>query len=209
MLTVEREEARRLYEEELYSIQDIADEFSTNYATARKELQKAGVEFREPGTNHKQEAEKGDPEYRDPDVLEELYHGQELSTREIADRYDISYETVTYWMDKHGIDRRDRKEAAERALSTGHVAYRTNHCGYEEWTNSDQSKNRMFVHRLLAIAEHGFDAVAGMDVHHKNWIKWDNRTENIDVLDPSEHQRRHNQQEREMSFLKATLNGGR
>ncbi|WP_166377243.1 hypothetical protein [Halorubrum sp. BOL3-1] len=31
----------------------------------------------------------------------------------------------------------------------------------------------------------------GKEVHHRGWVPWDNRLENIEVLEPSEHQERH------------------
>lgn len=47
------------------------------------------------------------------------------------------------------------------------------------------------LHRLVAVAEYGFEAVAGQQVHHANRIPWDNRPENLLVLSPSEHSRLH------------------
>lgn len=52
----------------------------------------------------------------------------------------------------------------------------------------DYSQNYVRVSRLLAVAEHGFDAVGpGVDIHHKNGIPWDNRPANIEVIDKGEH----------------------
>ncbi|NWM54968.1 hypothetical protein GY652_27320, partial [Escherichia coli] len=34
---------------------------------------------------------------------------------------------------------------------------------------------------------HGYDAVAGKQVHHKNEIPWDNRPENLEPLSDEEH----------------------
>jgi hypothetical protein len=53
------------------------------------------------------------------------------------------------------------------------------------------------VHRLVAVAEYGFDEVKNMDVHHKNEIKWDNRPENLELLTRSEHRKLHVELERE------------
>jgi len=55
----------------------------------------------------------------------------------------------------------------------------------------DNSTERILIHRLLAIAEYGYDAVAGNDIHHKNGVKWDNRPQNIELKDPSEHAKEH------------------
>jgi len=45
------------------------------------------------------------------------------------------------------------------------------------------------VHRLLAVAEFGFDAVCDMEVHHKNGCKRDNRPANIELMTSEEHGR--------------------
>jgi hypothetical protein len=47
------------------------------------------------------------------------------------------------------------------------------------------------VHRLLAVAEWGVDAVKGKHVHHENGVKWDNRVGNLELLNPSEHAKMH------------------
>jgi len=48
-----------------------------------------------------------------------------------------------------------------------------------------------FIHRLVAVAEHGYESVDGKIVHHKNGVPWDNRPENIELLTVAEHNRKH------------------
>lgn len=50
---------------------------------------------------------------------------------------------------------------------------------------------RAFVHRLLAVAEFGIDAVKGKDVHHKSGHGLDNRHSNLELRDHSDHSRLH------------------
>jgi hypothetical protein len=45
------------------------------------------------------------------DLLESLYHQQKLSMAEIAEQLGCSTNKVAYWMTKHGIVRRDIREA--------------------------------------------------------------------------------------------------
>jgi hypothetical protein len=72
------------------------------------------------------------------------------------------------------------------------ATFLTKPSGYETWaTRNRQGMDWVYVHRLLAVAENGFEALNGNHVHHKNGIKWDNRPENIEVLSPSEHARTH------------------
>ena len=64
---------------------------------------------------------------------------------------------------------------------------------YEGFAVRDPDGSNVTVshHRLLAVAEYGFDAVAGNDIHHKNGVPWDNRPANIEPIDPCEHSRIH------------------
>jgi len=47
------------------------------------------------------------------------------------------------------------------------------------------------IHRLVAVAEYGFDAVAGNDVHHKDGIQSNNSRGNVVPIDKGEHTRKH------------------
>jgi len=127
-------------------------------------------------------------DHTDPDVLERLYYDEGLSTVEIADRSEVTHQTVQYHMEKNGIDRRTVKQSRRVEYAGVQMMPR----GYMRWTsNYNGSQDRVYVHRLLAVAEHGFDAVAGNEVHHRNHIKWDNRPDNIEVLSTAEHRREH------------------
>jgi len=68
------------------------------------------------------------------------------------------------------------------------------HHGYERWRawNAESGNHdRLYVHRLLAVAEFGFETVNGMHVHHRNSLPWDNRPENLELLTNSEHRSLH------------------
>jgi len=43
------------------------------------------------------------------------------------------------------------------------------------------------IHRLIAVAEYGFDAVVGAEIHHKSGVGWDNRPSNIEPIEPGDH----------------------
>lgn len=145
-----------------------------------------------------------DQPWRDAETLRRLYHGQGLTTREIANRLGCSNGTVSQWLDRHDIETRENwtagVEAAKRANRVERVKLRTLDSGYEywashEWRPGDDSRTSeiVYVHRLLAVAEYGFDAVADQDVHHENGIPWDNRSENITLLDKGEHGKLHSE----------------
>ena len=101
-----------------------------------------------------------DSEYpwRDESLLYELYWEQELSTVKIADKLGCTQQTVSKWMQKFDIPRRDAREAAPNrrrhpAVFTdrGYVICASNYRG---------TTDSVGIHRLVMVAERGFDAVA-------------------------------------------------
>lgn len=127
----------------------------------------------------------------DPGTLEELYHEKGLSLHQIADRSAVSHSTIRRRMEQFGIKRR------ERAKSVPYANFRTDREGYERWEQGggpekSQDSITVLVHRLVAVAEHGVDVVAGRVVHHENGIPWDNRPENLVIMDWGEHTTHHN-----------------
>ncbi|RLM62589.1 HNH endonuclease [Halorubrum sp. Atlit-26R] len=127
--------------------------------------------------------------WRDESLLQKLYWEQHLSTNEIADEWDCDQATVWKWMDRFDIPRRSAYEAATNrrlhpAVFTdrGYVICASNHRG---------TTDSVGIHRLVMVAEHGFDAVAGKHVHHRNGIRFDNRPRNLELLSRGEHAQRH------------------
>lgn len=124
------------------------------------------------------------------DDLVELYHGQNLSMQEIADKAGCSISKVRYWMDKRNVARRNRAEA--KLIEGGAPSMSVDTGGYENFTVSQGGeKSRVDVHRLTAVVKHGFSALDGKHVHHKNGVPWDNRPGNLEVLTPKEHVEKH------------------
>ena len=86
--------------------------------------------------------------------------------------------------------------------SVDYARLRTDPDGYPRWhvSQSRAEKHRtLAVQRLLAVSEYGFDAVCGMQVHHKNKIPWDNRPENIELLGAAEHTLHHHGEEKRIT----------
>jgi len=116
--------------------------------------------------------------------LERLYVKKGLSAKEVGERLYGSEHSVLDWLRRHDIP--VRPSSADKAPH-----FRT-HQGYEEWNvGIDGTYHSVLIHRLLAVAEYGFDEVVGKDIHHKNRIKWDNRPENIEIVTTEEHMREH------------------
>lgn len=130
----------------------------------------------------------GDEKYREADYLEKAYWNRDLSLSEIAQECGCVPNTVRYWMDKHDIPRKERLDACRRERCT----FRTTHDGYEIASSQiDGQTRKVFIHRLIMVANCGFEALENRHVHHKNGIPWDNRPENLTALTPSEHQAIH------------------
>jgi len=137
----------------------------------------------------------GETGYRLPLTLQRLYVEEQKTGEEIAELYGITNSTVYYWLDKHGIETRGEPwKAPENGLRYEMTA--DGHMSWRQTPTPNRENHFMFVHRLVAVAEYGADAVAGNHIHHKNGIPWDNRPENLKVLSPSEHMKLHGQQAR-------------
>ncbi len=93
-----------------------------------------------------------------------------------------------FWRGDGGHYPDDSPFTARRLAGFRHA----NKKGYECWRHMIDGKNHyVAVHRLAAVAEYGFDEVAGKDIHHRNAIKWDNRPQNLVPEDKVEHCRDH------------------
>lgn len=57
--------------------------------------------------------------------------------------------------------------------------------GYLEVLTGEE---RVYVHRLSAVAQFGFEAVKDMDVHHEDH-KWVNNPDTLRPEDPEEHRK--------------------
>ena len=132
----------------------------------------------------------GSIDHTDPETLERLYWSEGKEVQEIADMSDVTYSTVHYHMEKNGIDRRSNAEVKRKERA----GFRTSTNGYEHSICSWFEKQKTLkIHRLVAVAEWGYEKVADNQVHHINGIPWDNRPENIELLSQSEHMGKHAQ----------------
>lgn len=161
------------------SAADIAQEEGLSSEGVRDRLKNYGIEIRQ------------QPEYdqlREHDWLEEKYVDEKKTAVEIAELVGCSDKAVYHWLRKYDISRRSLTDYATMAPA----AFYTTKQGYEAASSGYKRKSETFqIHRLLAVAEWGMDAVSGAVVHHKNHIPWDNRPENIELMAPSEHSAHH------------------
>lgn len=143
---------------------------------------------------------KPEPEpWHSKETLRELYYDDGLTYQQIADELGTSWTTVARKMSEFdiqpGYDLSGLKEYNEETYKP-YASFRTRTDGYEvarsvTWNGEDYERDCVRIHRLIAVAEYGFDALAGMEVHHKTGCPWDNRPENLQLATPGEHQELH------------------
>lgn len=130
-----------------------------------------------------------DKPYTDEETLRQEYVENGKSTIELGEEWSCDSKTILNWINRFGIEKRETKEynRVER------VKFRMHNQGYEMWSlnyGEDRGKT-VYVHRLLAVAEYGINALQDGHVHHKNRIPWFNTPENIEIKDPKDHAREH------------------
>jgi predicted transcriptional regulator len=147
------------------------------------------------------------------DTLVELY--ENMAEYRVADELGVSRQAVKYALRHIGVERRDESDAnelryenmtederKELVKSANRAAQKLPRLtltqgGYLQVRHIGE---RFKLHRLVAVADYGFDAVADNHVHHKNNIPWDNRPSNLVVMGVEEHHRHHSK-ERERDDL--------
>jgi len=144
-----------------------------------------------------QKIRTSDNPHRDPQILEYLYVEKGLSLRGVADRLECDHKTVSRWLRKHGIERRDQAEATKEANRVDHPKLSRDGSGYAIWKDTDHEAGETVavrVHQLAAISA-GADPhevfADGTHVHHRNTHKSDNRGDNLEILSTKEHSGTH------------------
>lgn len=133
-----------------------------------------------------------DKKWHDGDWLRQEYIGKGKTAAQIAEEQDVTISAITDHLEKNNIEKRSHGEQIKSYWQKQPTSFYTTEKGYEYWQDHyNGGQARLPHHRLLAIAEYGFDALENMEVHHKNGISWDNRPDNIELLTKSEHAKIH------------------
>lgn len=168
---------------------------------------------REFDTNHSVATHRGQMHadelpWKNAETLRELYTEKGLSTNELGERWGVNPSTVGDGLRENGIERRGKFEGPyykNRYGVSQPVRFYTDKRGYERWGLSvDDVGTVISVHRILAVAEWGTDALEGKVVHHKNGVPWDNRVENLELMEVSEHTAHHMENRRKKMLVDDT-----
>lgn len=172
---------RQKYHDEDLSTTEIAELVDVSQPTISDWLNRHDIETRD----------FGDPGKRvdvPEDELRRLYVDEGLPAERIGERIGCSKGTILNRLHEYGITVRETEDYAH----DGPPRLKTRKNGYEVFCFQDGEETFYCPHhRLLAIADgtDPYEVFQGHDthVHHENGVKWDNRVENLSVMDASEH----------------------
>lgn len=117
--------------------------------------------------------------HRHAETVRDAFEVNDGDVNAIAEDLDCGASTVRNYLRQHGIT----------DSSTTRPYFVAREDGYECWKVDGRT---IYIHRLLAVAEFGFEEVASGVVHHRNHHRWDNRPENLQVFnDNRAHRREH------------------
>jgi transposase len=169
---------RELYVERGLSSMDIAEKFGVTYRAITNSLRRNGIAVRSTQETHRQKAPE---KLRDAEALRELYHGEELTAAEIADRVGVAQSTVTLWMQRHGI------EAETRVPRGGDHWWATDteaDIDYGENWYQQRRRARERDSHTCQVCGHTPDAdERALDVHHIQPVRTFGSPEDANTLD--------------------------
>jgi len=121
-------------------------------------------------------------QYKNDEWLHEQYVENGYSQAKIATNCGVSRPTISYWCDKLEIEKPPTVATFDMTLQ-----------GYERWRcQASGTSDEVAVHRLLATLKvDELSELDGKHVHHKSGVEWHNTLDNIEVLTPKEHRKRH------------------
>lgn len=181
---------RQEYVEKKRTTTELANECGVTSTTICDWLDRHDIERR----SHR-EAQEPDSDYTDSDWLKSEYVDKRKSMHKIANECDVTAATILKWLRRHNIDTRQQGDYKYKNPPN----HRISRHGYEVVRSKlNGEQDRVYIHQLLAIAEGADPDKVFSDgewhCHHKNGIRWDNRSDNIDFKRGSEHMADHYQE---------------
>lgn len=182
---------RELYHERGMTMSEVGEELGVAQSAISTSMSELGIKSRDLSEAISR-GKTGTHPWHDEETLRDLYWGEQMTLTEVAEELGASSEGIILkWMDRYGIERRSAS-VAQTLAQPGAGFVHADARGYETIKHSVGNVTKNYpIHRLVAIAEYGYDAVQDMHVHHKNGIKWDNRPDNIELLPGTDHHKHH------------------
>ena len=175
---------RELYWDEELSIGEVAERLDTSRDVIHRWMVRLDID-RRPGP-------QADRPWHDKELLRRMYFDREMSQADIAEEFDTVSCVISDWFIRHNIETPSYAEAGQIARRVNRAFFYTDKSGYElAGSRVGENTYSVPIHRLVAVAEEGYDSVAGDVVHHENEIPWDNRPSNLTVMDELEHRNMH------------------
>jgi len=194
------EELKRLYHEEKLSLTKIADMFGCSQQSVSRAFDRCGIGKRtakeqQELQNKKKRESRG---YIDENKLRELYCEKSMSMSEIGEIFNVHGKTISYWIDKFGIEKRQQTYTIPQFT----FSYKHRE-GYAGWKGCDG--RFVPVHTPVAIADGAPPQKVfneNYNIHHKNRHKSDNRPCNLELLTREEHGHKEQQLTRKLTTKK-------
>jgi transposase len=169
----DEETLRILYKVRNYNKTELADIYDCHRSTIRRYINKYNIK----------------KVWEDEELMETLMEDKGFSTIEISDMFNCGQSSIG----RAKLEFELEGNANPRKKPPHH---HWDSRGYEiVCCDNGKKKRQVYIHRLVAVAEYGIEAVKENDVHHINGVKWDNRPSNIEVISPQEHGKIHREEQ--------------
>jgi len=133
--------------------------------------------------------------YHNESWLHEEYVENGRSMSDIAKECGVSSAVILKWLRRFDINTR----STNHHQKVSPASYTTTEHGYElSRSKIDGDIDRVYIHQLIVIANdadpHKVFSNGDWHAHHKNGVRWDNRPENIEFIQGSDHIRHHSKE---------------